>query len=185
MNPAGKKFVSLFLVFALLEMSCILYSPEKGIRAVVYQEKKQGANLLIEKKDGQFIKGELITVKPNSLLLLNTEGKDVFVDVEEIKIITIIKKSRVGKSILYGTLIGVSLGVSVALVAGRDYEPETKPLIVVGGGILGVFIGFAAGAFTGAHLSEDIPFQIETMADSEIQETLEKLRRKARIRDYR
>ena len=69
MNPTGKKFLSLFLVFSLMMLSVNLYAKER-----------RGAKLIITKKDGQQIEGELITVKPNSLLLLNTEGKDVPVD---------------------------------------------------------------------------------------------------------
>jgi len=43
---------------------------------------------------GQQIEGELITVKPNSLLLLDTEGKDVSIDIGDIKVIRIVKKSK-------------------------------------------------------------------------------------------
>ena len=73
-----KKFVSLFLVFSILMLSINLYAKER-----------LGAKLIIAKKDGQLIEGELITVKYNSLLLLDTGGKDVVVDIEDIKVITV------------------------------------------------------------------------------------------------
>jgi len=76
----GKKFIALFLAFSLMMLSVNLYSKER-----------RGAELIITKKDGQQIKGELITVKPNSLLLLDTEGKDVSVDIVDIRIIRIVK----------------------------------------------------------------------------------------------
>ena len=62
MNLTSKKFISLFLVFSIMMLSVNLYA------------KKLGAELIITKKDGQQIEGKLITVKPNSLLLLNNEG---------------------------------------------------------------------------------------------------------------
>ncbi len=86
MNPTGKKSVSLFLVFSLMMLSVNLYAKER-----------QGATLIVTKKDGQLIKGELITVKPSSLLLLDTEGKDVSVGIADIKVIRVVKKSKVAK----------------------------------------------------------------------------------------
>ncbi len=79
-----KKFISLFLVFSLVMLSVNLYAKER-----------RGAKLIITKKNGQQVKGELITVKPNSLLLLDTEGKDVSVGIADIKVIKIVKKSQV------------------------------------------------------------------------------------------
>ena len=69
MNPTSKKFLSLFLIFSLMMLSVNLYAKER-----------RGAKLIITKKDGQLIEGELITVKPSSLLLLNTEGKSLSFD---------------------------------------------------------------------------------------------------------
>jgi hypothetical protein len=37
-------------------------------------EEKRGATLIIQKKDGQQVKGELIAVKENSLLLKEAES---------------------------------------------------------------------------------------------------------------
>ncbi|NIO48596.1 MAG: hypothetical protein GTN73_04040, partial [Candidatus Aminicenantes bacterium] len=86
-----KKLISLFLVFSLMMLSVNLYAKER-----------RGATLIITKKDGQRIKGELITVKPNSLLLLDTEGKDVSVDIADIRVIRVVKRSKL--------LLGAGLG---------------------------------------------------------------------------
>ena len=88
----NKKFISVFLIFSLMMLSVNLYAKEK-----------RGAKLLITKKDGGKIEGELIAVKPNSLLLLNTEGKDVSVYIEEIKVIKIVYKKL---GVVGGTLVG-------------------------------------------------------------------------------
>jgi ABC-type lipoprotein release transport system permease subunit len=48
----------------------------------------------------------------------------------------------------------------------------------------GLIIG-TVGAIIGAVAGTDKTIQLEGMTDSEIQETLDKLRKKARIRDYK
>ena len=103
MNPTGKIFTALFLVFPLMMLSVKLYAKER-----------RGAKLIFTKKDGQLTEGELITVKPNSLLLLNTEGKDVSVDIADIKVIKIVKKSKFWK----GAGIGLSIAALTGVVAG-------------------------------------------------------------------
>ena len=57
------KIMSLFLIFSLVILS----------GNITAQEKK-GAKLVVTKNDGQQVTGELITVKKDSLLLLDAEG---------------------------------------------------------------------------------------------------------------
>ena len=54
------------------------------LSAILDAEEKRRAKLVITKKDGQQIEDKLITVKPTSLLLLDTEGKDVSVAIANI-----------------------------------------------------------------------------------------------------
>lgn len=91
----SKKFIAFFLIFSLMMLSANLYAKER-----------RGAKLKVTKLNGQLIKGELIAVKPNSLLLLDTEGKDVSVDIEEIKVIRVVKKSKALVGATYGALAG-------------------------------------------------------------------------------
>ncbi len=179
MNPTSKKFISLFLVFSLVMLSVDLYAKER-----------RGAKLIITKKDGQQIRGELITVKPNSLLLLDTEGKDVSIDITDIRVIRIMKKSKVGKGALYGCLIGAGLGFMTGLISGDD-PPGTWLLpmtagqkAAIGGAAFGA-LGLLGGVLFGAAAGTDKTVQIEGMSDLEIREALDKLRKKARIRDYK
>ncbi len=68
-----KKFISLFLVFSILTLSIPLTAKER-----------KGADLIIQKIDGQQVRGEFIAVKENSLLLLDRDtGADVTVDIED------------------------------------------------------------------------------------------------------
>ncbi len=173
MNPAGKKFLSLFLVFSSMMLSVNLDAKER-----------QGAKLIITKKSGQKIDGELITVKPNSLLLLDKEGKDVSVDVGDIKVIRVVKKFSGRRLPLIGLLIGCVGGAVYGLLYkglpgyGASFH---VPIFSFSLGILGMIVGGYAEVIIG----EDKTIQIEGMSDSAIQEFLDKLRKKARVRDYR
>ncbi len=52
-------------------------------------------------------------------------------------------------------------------------------------GAIGGAAGLLIGGITGALVGKDKTIQIEGMTDPEIQEALDKLRKKARIRDYK
>ena len=95
-----KKFMSMFLVFSILALSIPLTAKEK-----------KGADLIIQKTDGTQVRGELIAVKENSLLLMEREsGADVSVDIEDIKFIDIVKKSKTVTGLLIGGAIEAFVG---------------------------------------------------------------------------
>ena len=173
MNPTSKKLISLVLVFSLMAISCASFRTTGGKR------EKHGAKLIVTKNDGQQIEGELITVKPKSLLLLDTDGKDVSVGIADIKVIRVMKKSK-------GARTGFLIGGGLALIVGigqigaevHGFIPSFLDGLIffaLPGALLGKIIGGGA----------DKTSQIEGMTDSEIQEALDKLRKKARIRDYK
>jgi hypothetical protein len=178
MNPTGKKFISLFLVFSLMMLSANLYAKER-----------RGAKLIITKKDRLLIVGELITVKSNSLLLLDTVGKDVSVDIADIKVIKIVKKSKVESGVVWGGVFGALSGIGFALLVDASGEEgwggvEFSEYLLLGAG--GLVAGVLYGGLIGAIFSVGgKKIRIEGMTDLEIRETMDKLRKKARIRDYR
>ena len=174
MSLKSKKLIALFLIFSLLTLSANLYAKER-----------RGAKLIVTKTDGQKIRGELITVKPNSLLLLDTDGKDVSIDIVDIKVIRVVKKSKVGKGAGIGFAIGALVGVSLALVAPDGASTLGYFIGAGAGGVVGAILGVLIGALRDAVSKGSKTIQIEGMTDSEIQETMDKLRKKARIRDYR
>jgi hypothetical protein len=174
MHPAGKKFISLFLVFSLTMLSVNLYAKER-----------RGAKLIVMKKDGQQIRGELITIKPNSLLLLDTEGKDASVGIVDIKAIKIENKSKFWIGARIGGFIGAIVG-ALYFLSTEEEDVGFLPLTVFSpdailGGVIGVMFGGTFGVF----VSADKTIQLEKMTDSEINGTLDYLRKKARIRDYK
>ncbi len=184
MNPTSKKFISLFLAFSLMAISCTTMTTQRHKGFEFSKEQKQGAVVKIQKKDGNQIKGELIAVKQNSLLLLDAEGKDTSIDITDIRVIWI-KKSKIEKGAVNGALWGAAIPAALFGIMGLTFSGgfELSQWITVVGGAaaLGAFFGAAIGIGAGT----DKTILLEGMSDTEIQEAMDKLRKKARIRDYR
>jgi hypothetical protein len=171
MNPTKKKFMSLFLVFSLVMLSVNLYSQER-----------RGATLIITKKDYKQIRGELITVKPNSLLLLDIGGRDVSVDISEIKVIKIVKKSK----LLLGAGIGLLIGAGIGAIYGKTTDPHTGLTNAAWGALLLGITSAIIGGIWGVGAGTDKTIQIrEGLPQASIEFILKELRKKARIRNYK
>ena len=178
MNPTGKKFISLFLVFSLLTINCF--------------PKRRGINLNVTRTDGKQIKGELIAVKENSLLLLEKEvGVDVSINISDVMIITIKAPTKVQRltvpiiSAAAGAVLGWTVwwagsagGMGYIMAEEEEIKKDQKKYAGYGALILGC-LGIVVLMF----VTDTI--KIIGMSDSEIQETLDYLRKKARIHDYK
>jgi hypothetical protein len=179
-----RKIIALFLVFSVLSLSVNLMAKEK-----------RGADILIQKKDGQQVRGELIAVKKDSLLLKETaSGVDVSVDVNDMRTITILKKSKTLKNGAIGLLIGGVVGVAAGYFYdySRTYtmsswlstlERKGYEYLIIPG-FIGAAIGALVGVATGASAGKDNTIQVEGKSDSEIKEIMEELRKKARIPNF-
>jgi hypothetical protein len=140
-------------------------------------KEKRGAELVVQRVDGEQIRGELITVKQATLLLKDSEsGVDVSVDTRNIVVIKVIKKSKAGTGFIIGFLGLGGLGAYAAMSPGSYTTPLTA--LTLGG--IGAFIGIVIGATVGT----DEIILIEGKSDSEVRAILEKLRKKARVQDY-
>jgi hypothetical protein len=101
MNSKGQKLMSLFLIISLLILPITLIANER-----------RGADLIIKKTNDQQVRGELIAIKENSLLLKEHDsGVDVTAVVNEITTVTIVKKSKAGWGLLGGMAIGGIFGL--------------------------------------------------------------------------
>ena len=189
-----KRFISLFLVFSILALSGNLFAKERrGADIEIYKTKSIEAS--------PDLRGELIAVKQNSLLLIEHEsGIDTSVDIKDINIIKIVKKSKTLAWGSIGLLSGGVMGALNGFIEGDDrpgygtwwghrvwvdisiLTAEEKALYY---GIYAGFFGAILGGIIGAIAGADKTIQIEEKTDSEIKEILEKLSKKARIRNFR
>jgi len=176
MEISGKKFMGLFLVFCLVTLSGNLTA-----------QARKGVKIEVETNDGQIMNGELISVKRDSLLMLDAETMaDVSVKLEEVKTIQVNNKGR----ILELGIAGVLLGVAAQGLIQRD----EKTLHGVGGdddeiitqskrsGVLFGSIGLGVGALGGTLMGMNKIIQIQGRSDADIQKDLEKLSKKARVK---
>ena len=155
-------------------------------------KERRGAQLQIFKKKGGYTRGELIVVKQNSLLLKASDsGVDVSVDIDEIKLIKIVKKSQAGKGALIGLFFGAAIGTAMLAAenAGSNGSNANSfysfdiDFPAYYGAILGL-PGALVGTIIGAAVGTDKTIQIEGKSDSEIKGILAILRSKARIKNY-
>jgi hypothetical protein len=165
-----KKIMTLIIGVSLLFPSGALFA-----------KKKQGAQLVITKTDRTEIKGELIAVKENLLLLMDSlSGADVSADIREVIRIGIIKESRFTNGLLYGLLAGGSYGAIMGM-GSSDYGNGNDALVtaLISGGagvVIGGIIGLAIGKYE--------TIQIEGSPPEELALIREKLRKKARFPEY-
>ena len=192
MRPQSKKIVALFLIFSLMAINCSTLKTFERRRKTA--KRKHGVLLLSTKKDGGQITGELVAVKvkQKSLLLLESESKaDVSVDIKDVKAIRIVKKSKAPSVASAGFLAGAVLGAFVGnmtateiqLIEGPKKERDGSKVWL--GALIGGCIGALIGGIVGAGYGIDKTIRIEGKSDLEIEKVLEKLRKKARIPDYK
>jgi len=188
-----KKIISLIPVLSLFLISCVSFTPygqEVGILIPVKNPRlerevlmRRGVLLEIQAKGGGYIKGELIAVEKKSLLIWEfASGTDLSVNIEDVKTISLSRKSRAKE----GALIGGALGALIGLTTYQ--EPKNKGWITIdlGPGInaaAGGLMGMAAGGLIGAAAGTDQTIRIEGKSEFEIKKILEILRSKARFPD--
>ena len=172
------------IILALLISSIFLFQNcamlSRGTPEGRFLERKHGAKLLITKKDGWQIAGELITVKESSLLLLNTEGWEVSVGIADIRAIRSLKRSKAFLGAGIGAVVAGGGGVLAPHLAG-----ERDPWYWSQVGVLTGAAGLLMGAIIGALAGTDKKIHFEGMTDLEIEEALDYLGKQARIREYR
>ncbi len=173
----GKNFISLFLVLSVLSLYGNLIAKER-----------RGAELRVVKKDGRKVEGELIAVKGNVLLLkLSYSSYDVSIDIDDVNVIKIMKKSKT----LLGAGIGFLTGAGVGAIVGIAVDEVFYPSDFIWGpqqsALLGGAIGGLAGAIVGGSIGagKEPTIKIEGRSPKEIKEALEKLRKKSRVPDYK
>jgi len=159
MNTTGwgtaswKSALAAFLVFFLI-----------GSGIVFAKAEKRGAMLFVQKKDGQTVKGELLTVRKGILeLLLYESAAKAYVRLDELNYLRIEKRGTFFTSFGTGILAGAVTGALMGLLSGNDkpgfmsWSAGQKALgfgVVLGG--IGGVIGGVAGAVRSVDESIDL-----------------------------
>ena len=178
-------------VIALILVAILFFTAQEEMLAV----EKQGIQIYVHFKNGKSIKGELICVKQDGLLVLDpTTGGGRSIAMSEVKAIDIARKAQVGLGMLLGTLSAIVIG---SVIEGPFHDKRTSGWF---GGEPGVYTaaeqrrdallpygvgGFGVGALIGVACGIDKRFKIDGRSEHEVREVLEKLRKKARVPDYK
>ena len=181
-------------------MFIILVGVLLSVPALGMSKERRGAEVKIKIQDGRVVRGELITVKPDSLLILDRySGSDMSVDLRDVREVFIVKKSKFWTSAGLGLLIGGASGVLLGYALGDDPEPTHSQGIfsynfsislssdqkALGLGIFLGLIGMIAGGFAGADAGTDQPVLLNDSSRLLLELNLEKLRSQARIPDFK
>lgn len=130
------------------------------------------------------IKGELIAVKSDSLLILDDLGADTSVQLAYVRSVRVVRSSKGGIGAMLGLVVGAAGGYfggySAAVASGACPDCEA-PLSGYGLGILGGLVGLGAGAVIGSAAGRDIEIPLGGLSKPEMTVQLKKLRRYARI----
>ena len=152
---------------------------------------RQGKQIYVHFKNGESIKGELIGVKPDYLLVLDsTAGVTEGIDIKDVRFIDIEKKPQILLGILVGSIPGMCIGYALGGPyedidwpwGGTTHAESQKAMAIAAGAVLGGLIDGMIGGFA---FSKDERFKLEGMSEREVQFVLEKLRKIARVPDYK
>lgn len=143
---------------------------------------RRGARVIITGTDGDRTEGELIAVKPESLLLMTADGRDRSVDIASIAQVKVKKRSKILLSMLIGTAAGIAAGgVLGALDSdGSLLDPLDTTLDMTAMGA----VGLVGGGVTGLVLSAPKTVKMRDVSGQELETKLAQLRKYARVRDF-
>jgi hypothetical protein len=132
MNRTTGKFIAGVLMAGLL-----------GLPAGLSAKQRRGVTLVVTKLDGAQVSGELIAVRPDSILLLRN-GADLSILRVKIHSVQILRRSKRGSGILLGFLAGASGGFLAGLGYGDTHVHGMETPLKAGAffGGLGALIGF-------------------------------------------
>jgi len=134
--------------------------------------------------DKSRVKGELVAVRRDSIVIQEESGHVAFIDVGNIKYI---ERSR--RSALVGALTGVVRfgfigGIIGDLASATDVYKDTLGPGTMLGGAIGALLGGVLGGIQGAPTNAVETIWIQSMPRKKIDEALVRLSRDARIRDW-
>ncbi len=143
-------------------------------------QRDRGATLVVTLKDGLRVKGELLAVKPDRLLMLKSAPEEgATVDIAEISTVRIVRKSRT----ILGGVAGLVAGAGIGAIWGNSAhgsDPQTPGLNALIGMIVFGAPAAALGLVIGTAIGLDPVMVFEGRPVEEVQRSLSKLGRMAR-----
>lgn len=161
------------LLLIISTMTALLTGLPNGLEA----KGRHGASLVVTRVDGSSAAGELIAVKPDSLLLLS-ESRDLSIARAEVRTVRIVRRS-------HGALfagIGGAAGAAVGATAGAyifNSISDDQPAGLVSGLAFGA-LGALTGLLANGVISGDSRFSIEGKPEEDVARLWERLRRYSR-----
>jgi len=167
----------LLRTFVICALGLTLIAP-----AVAAREKK-GVDVVVMKKDGTIVQGELLAVRGENLLLIKVFTNEGLTEsLREISMIKVVRKNKftkgLGRGFLYGALGGAVLG---AAVTNETSGGGGLAMAAIGGIYIGG-IGALIGGIAGALAPSDEVIAIEKTDAIYLAGISSKLRRMARDR---
>ena len=135
MDHTAGKFTAVVLMAGLL-----------GLPAGLSAKQRRGATLVVTRLDGSQATGELIAVRPDSLLLLSG-GQDLSVPLAQVQTVRIARRPRVWPYAGLGGAIGLA-GTGLLMLSGGNDVDYGAAKTLLGGGI-GALAGTIAGVIKG------------------------------------
>ncbi|MCK4762793.1 MAG: hypothetical protein KAW12_11415 [Candidatus Aminicenantes bacterium] len=146
------------------------------------KKEKVGATIVVTKVDGQEVKGELLKVKNDSLLLLVPESlAKVTIGIDEIDTIFIKSKSKKGNGGLLGLVAGGAVGFLLVNSALQGVNDGSEGIFPVVAGVGCAAVGFIIGSGLSRAASKSKTYRIKGKFPIQIKSILKKLNKKARF----
>jgi hypothetical protein len=144
-----------------------------GLPAGLSAKQRRGANIIVTRLDGRQHEGELIAVKPDSLLLLSA-GKDLSIERAEIRAVRIVRKSRAWLFAGLGGAVGLAGTGALVLGGGGDVDYGTEKVLI------GAGIGALSGLLVGIVAGIDSEFTVAGQPEAVVADSWQKLGARSR-----
>lgn len=149
-------------------------------------KERRGVDTIVAMTNGLEVKGELIAVRKDSLVLLTSYANiDESISISKVRSIRIAKKSNAVNGTILGLVAGGGVGVLLGVSIGEYSGFSNYSAITVAGVAGGVLVGGVVGLLVGSHTKVWETFDIEGKSPERIKMILDRLRPKGRVPDFR
>lgn len=152
-----------------------------GAPGVLSAAGRRGANVVVTRTDGVILAGELIVVRPTTIVVLTSSGADSAIAVADIASVRIQRKSRGGTGALVGFVVGAV--AASAILKSSDWSTTHHDYFRAGFvmGLMGAAPGFLIGSLAGS----DTIVKLAGQAPEKVRDNLAYLADRARVREKR